>query len=231
MYSLIFLKSVFKINSPCRISIIHVPTAASFIILVSFHYCDMYGILMSVLFWPLFFDSVLKDSLKLIGLDPVIVNLVAKSQLIIYHGDTFLFCSFSTYARISLKKENWSWTFFAIYFSSYTLQRHYRVNSLINVFWVSWRSNCLITGAYFCGTWRWGSRKIIFIPTQFTNLNFSCHISSNSLQDIIAGSTRARKNKWYESGCINKHSAYQPMIDWRKKWEIISKRKLELGLR
>lgn len=193
MYSLIFLKSVFKINSPWRISIIHLPTTASFIILVSIHYCDMQGMLMSALFSPLFFDSVLKDSLKLIGLDPVVVNLVAKSQFLIYHGDTFLFCSFSTCARTSSKKENWNWAFFAIYFSSYTLQRQYMVNSLINVCWVSWRSSCLITGAYFCGTWRWASRKIIFIPTQFTNLYFSCHVSSNSLQDIIAHSTRARK--------------------------------------
>ena len=100
----IFLKSVFKINSPWRISIIHLPTTASFIILVSIHYCDMQGMLMSALFSPLFFDSVLKDSLKLIGLDPVVVNLVAKSQFLIYHGDTFLFCSFSTCARTSSKK-------------------------------------------------------------------------------------------------------------------------------
>ena len=61
---------------------------------------------MSALCSLLFFESVLQDSLKLIGLDPVLVNLVAKITIShFYHGDTFSFCSFSTCARTSSKRE------------------------------------------------------------------------------------------------------------------------------
>lgn len=102
------------------------------------------------------------------------------------------------------------------------------LSSLIYVFWVSRRSGCLITGAYFGGTWRWTSRKIIFVPTQSTNLYFSCHISSSSLQGIIASSTRDRKlGIWVR---LHKQTQCLPAYE-RLKEEITNYRQEAVGTR
>ena len=63
---------------------------------------------MSALCSLLFFDSVLKDSLKLIGLDPVLVNLVAKSQFLIFTMGIHFHSAHSQPVPGPLQKENWN---------------------------------------------------------------------------------------------------------------------------